>query len=186
MANNITVKDAAGLDKVLKTIDNSGVHTPQYALSPGESPDLGSTSEAAYDGTTGRGIIGTLKGIWVALTGTLSVRKSQQTVSPIVISNGQSLSATVDLGVTRAVGLETPATFEPTTISFQVSSDNTTFVNLYDATGTEKTVTVGVSRRIVLSPADFLGVRYIKIRGGTASSATTVSANRTVQIISEA
>ena len=146
MANNITVKDALGVDKTLKSIDNASVHTPQYALSPGESPDLGSPSESAYDGTTGRGIVGTLKGIWNQLASALTVKKSQQTVTPIVISNGQSLSAGVDLGVTRVVGIELPATFEPTSITFQASVDNTTFVNVYDASGTEKSANTGVSR----------------------------------------
>lgn len=115
-----------------------------------------------------------------------SVAKGQQTVTPIVISSGQSLSAAVDLGVYRMTGIAIPATFEPTTLTFQSSYDGITYNNVYDGTGTEKSVTVAVSRRVILAPADFYGIRYIKIRGGTSGSPTTVAADRTVQLIAEA
>jgi hypothetical protein len=112
--------------------------------------------------------------------------KGQQAVADCVISNGQSLSAAVDLGVARLVGLSIPATFEPATVTFQASYDGATFNNVYDSSGVEKTIAVGASRRVILSPADFYGVRYIKLRGGTAASPTVVAADRTVKLIAEA
>jgi hypothetical protein len=116
----------------------------------------------------------------------LAVAKGQQAVADCVISNGQSLSAAVDLGVARLVGLSIPATFEPATVTFQASYDGATFNNVYDSSGVEKTIAVGASRRVILSPADFYGVRYIKLRGGTAASPTVVAADRTVKLIAEA
>lgn len=112
--------------------------------------------------------------------------KGQQLVSDCTISNGASLSAAVDLGVYRLVGISIPATFEPTTLTFQSSYDNVTWMNVYDSYGTEKSVSAGTSRRVILSPGDFYGVRYIRIRGGTSASPTTVAADRTVKLISEA
>jgi hypothetical protein len=114
------------------------------------------------------------------------VAKGQQAVADCVISNGQSLSAGVDLGVARLVGLSIPATFEPATLSFQASFDGLTWNNIHDSSGTEKTVAVGASRRVILSPADFYGVRHIKVRGGTAAAPTAVAADRTIKLITEA
>jgi hypothetical protein len=116
----------------------------------------------------------------------LTVEKGQQAVADCVISSGQSLSAAVDLGVARLVGISTPGALEPTVLTFQASYDGATWNNVYDSAGAEKSVTVGVSRRIILSPADFYGVRYVKVRGGTAASPTTVVADRTLKLIAEA
>lgn len=114
------------------------------------------------------------------------VVKGSQTVSDCTISSGQSLSAAVDLASYRIVGLSIPSTFEPTSVTFQASYDNVTWNNLYDSSGVEKSVVVGISRRILLSPADFYGIRYIKVRGGTAASPTTVAADRIIKLIAEA
>ena len=114
------------------------------------------------------------------------VLKGQQSISDCTISSGQSLSALVDLGVYRLVGLSIPATFEPTTLTFQSSYDGTTWMNVYDSTGVEKSATVAASRRVIIAPSDFYGIRYIKIRGGTSSASTTVSADRIIKIIAEA
>ena len=111
--------------------------------------------------------------------------KGQQSITDCVISSGASLSGAIDLGVYRLVGIAIPATFEPTTLSFQASYDGTTWNNVYDNFGTEKTIAVAVSRRVILSPADFYGVRYIKVRGGTAAVPTTVAADRTIKLIAE-
>jgi hypothetical protein len=96
----------------------------------------------------------------------LPVGKGHQLVADCLISNGQSLSAAVDLGTARLVGIATPAAFEPTALTFQSSYDGATWNNVYDGTGTEKSITVAASRRVILSPADFYGIRYIKVRGG--------------------
>ena len=111
--------------------------------------------------------------------------KGNQTVSECTISSGQSLSAAVDLGSYRLVGISTPNTLTPTTLTFQASYDNVTWNNVYESTGAEKTISVAASRRIVLSPADFYGIRYIKIRGGTSASPATVASDTTIRLIAE-
>ncbi len=121
----------------------------------------------------------------VSGTNPLPAGKGQQTVTDCVISNGQSLSASVDLGVYRLVGISIPSTFEPTTLTFQSSYDGSTWANVFKD-GIEVSEPVGTNRRIVLDPSKFYGIRYVKVRGGTSGSATTVSADRTLKLIAEA
>lgn len=116
------------------------------------------------------------------------VSKSQQTIVDCVIPSGSNISDSfVDLGAGRLVGLATPSTFEPTTLSFVVSHDGTTSTALRDSTGLEVTVTnVTINSRFVLSPTNFLGVRYLKLQAGTtASPGSVVGSNRTVKLIVE-
>jgi hypothetical protein len=136
--------------------------------------------------TTGADLPSTPSSVNLTLLGSqVTATKPQQIVLDCLISSGQSLSAGIDLGVYRLVGLSIPATFEPTTLTFQSSFDNSTYNNIYESTGVEKSVTVGISRRVILSPADFYGIRYIKVRGGTSASATNVSGDRTIKLIAE-
>ena len=116
----------------------------------------------------------------------VEISKTSQTTRDCVISSGQSLSAGVDLGVFRLVGISIPSTFEPTSITFQSSFDNVTWNNVFTSVGSEVSVVTAASRRIVLSPPDFYGIRYIRVRGGTAASPTSVVANRTIKLIAEA
>jgi hypothetical protein len=163
MADNLTVTVAAG-SAAVATDDIGSVH---YQI----------VKEAfgALDSVT-----------LVSPVNPLPVGKGQQTVTDCTITSGGSLSAAIDLGVYRLVGIAIPATFEPTSVTFQASYDGSTYNNVYDASGVEKAASVGVSRRVILSPSDFLGVRYVKVRGGTAGTPTTVAADRTLKLIAEA
>lgn len=113
-------------------------------------------------------------------------RRDQQLVANCVIANGQSLSAAVDLGVFRLSGIVIPAAFEPTQITFQASVDGVVWNNLYSGDGTEKSLTVAPNRRVIVIPAEFFGIRFLKVRGGTSGAATNVAAQRTLQLIAEA
>lgn len=116
-----------------------------------------------------------------------TVNKGQHKTFTATIANTASLSGAVDLGFYRLCGLETPAAIDSATaITFQASADGATWVNLYDATGAEKSLTVSTSRRIILTPADFYGIRFIKVRLGTAASPTTATASRNITLIAEA
>ena len=94
-----------------------------------------------------------------------------------------SLSAAVDLNGGTPLRLEMPAAWTAAVVTFQFSHDGVTYRNLYDAAGTEYSVTVDASRAVVLSPADFAGVRYIKVRSGTAASAVVQLAARSIGIV---
>lgn len=112
--------------------------------------------------------------------------KGEQSVFNCTISSGESLSGALDLGVYRLVGISTPSTLEPSTLTFQASVDGITWNNIYTSVGVETSISCSTSRRIILSPADFYGIRYIKVRGGTAASPTTVAADRVIKLIAEA
>lgn len=101
------------------------------------------------------------------------------------IANGASLSDIVELPDATVAAIVTPAALTGTTLTFQASSDKVTFTNVYDDAGTEVSITVSTSRTILLSNvARFLGVKFLKVRSGTAGTPTTESgADRAIQIL---
>lgn len=111
--------------------------------------------------------------------------KGDAQVTACVIANGQSLSGAINLYAYRLCGVLIPATFEGTSLTFQGSPDGGTYGNVYDSSGTEKAVTVAVNRMVLISPAEFYGLRYIKVRSGTSGAPSVVAADRTLQLISE-
>jgi hypothetical protein len=145
-------------------------------------------AQDGVDGTSitapagGSGIRGWLSGIYKSLTGILTVSKAQQTVTDctFTFATSTTVSAAVDLGVTRLVGLTVPASFEGTVLTPQSNDDGAGYKNIYDKTGTQLTITVGASRRVILSPADYLGIRTLQFVSGTP-----VTANRSLKLISE-
>lgn len=87
------------------------------------------------------------------------------------IASGQSLSGAVNLEGLRLFGLVMPAAWTAANVTFQVSSDNgVSWQNMYDASGNEMSVTVGVSRFVALDPALFAAVSMIKVRSGTSGA----------------
>lgn len=67
MANNLDVKDAAGVTKTVKSTDSAGVHVPHHNVDASALP-TGAATEAKQDT-----IIGHLDGVEGALAGTLTV-----------------------------------------------------------------------------------------------------------------
>ena len=73
----------------------------------------------------------------------------------------------INLGGCSLVGLIMPNSFTGTSITFKASNDGSNFYDMYNASGTQLTVTVATasSRWIALTPSDFAGVKHIKIVG---------------------
>jgi hypothetical protein len=98
-----------------------------------------------------------------------------------LIESGESLSAPVDVGEAKAVGVGIPAGWNgtATSITFQVSADGVTWQNLYADAGTEVTATVAASRNVSLAAiaASLAPWRFLKIRSGTTASAVTQEGN---------
>lgn len=176
---------AAGLVYLKQYIEGSTGGLRNIAYWSDDGTASGNLSLVIGSGGGGSGGSGGLTDAELRATA-VPVLKGQQSVADCTITAAGSLSAAIDLGVYRLVGITLPATFEPTTLSFQSSYDGTTWNNVYDSTGAEKTITVGVSRRVILSPADFYGVRWVKIRGGTAAAPVVVAADRVAKLIAEA
>lgn len=90
------------------------------------------------------------------------------------IADDASLSGAVDLGAGRVlVAIEMPADWTAADLTFQVcSTSGGTYQDLYDQNGTEKNFKVAADRFVGLDDGSFwLGVRYLKVRSGTAASA---------------
>ena len=109
------------------------------------------------------------------------------TVSATIAESG-SLSAEVDIGSSKVLcGIIMPAAWTAAGMTFQAAAaTGGTFYNLYDAYGTEKALTVAAERYIPIDdPAFWLGVRYLKVRSGTAASAVNQAAARTITLVTK-
>lgn len=98
--------------------------------------------------------------------------------STVTIANGATLSDAVDLSGYVLVGLIIPAAFTGTTITFSMSDDNATFYGINNAGGTALSATVAVSKCILFTPGDFVGIRHLKLTSGSAEAAA-----RTIKLI---
>lgn len=99
------------------------------------------------------------------------VAKSSQTVASAAFAGNNTTSGVVNLGSARAVGLSIPAGIAATSLTFQSSYNGVDFVPVYDSTGTPISVTIGASRRVVLDPAKFYGIQYLKLVANAATAA---------------
>ncbi|MGB4101079.1 MAG: hypothetical protein WBK91_04145 [Alphaproteobacteria bacterium] len=100
-----------------------------------------------------------------------------------VIANGAALSGVVDSGGMRLVGILTPAAVTGTQMTLQASPDRgVTFFDVYDAAGNEYVISVGVSRFIPLDPAATAGMRYLRLRSGTAASPVNQAQSTTLTL----
>jgi hypothetical protein len=109
-------------------------------------------------------------------------------VQPVTISNGTSLSAAVDLETTAGIGarlarIDMPAAWTAANLTFQASTDGVTYNNLFDSSGGEYTVTAAANAAIIVPLADFIGIRFLKIRSGTSGTPVNQAADRTLQLV---
>ncbi len=98
------------------------------------------------------------------------------------IAASASLSGAVPLGAGTPIVIEMPTAWDAANLTFQTSSNGTTFQDYYDSSGNEFTVVASASRNIKIEPSDFAGARHIKIRSGTASVPVNQSAIRSINI----
>ena len=104
------------------------------------------------------------------------------------IANGDSVSGSIALGDDPVVAIRMPAAWTAAVVTFQVSDDGTTFGDLYNLAGDETTVQIPAGgalagKVVALSPWEFAGARYIKIRSGTGASPVSQGAARTLTLI---
>lgn len=99
------------------------------------------------------------------------------------IAQSASLSSAVDMRACTMARIIMPAAMTGTALTFQHSEDGVTYTNLYDAFGSEVTITSAASRTIILSPGDWWILRFLKVRSGTSGTPTTEAAARTIKVI---
>jgi len=87
------------------------------------------------------------------------------------IATGAALSGAIDLGGQLLCSIALPSGWTTASLTFQASHDNVTYRNVYSTDGTELTVTSATAdRHVVLDPANFAGVQFVKIRSGTSGT----------------
>jgi hypothetical protein len=112
-----------------------------------------------------------------------------QTLVPVVIAAGQSLSPEVDLGGYGVlVGIQVPNNWTTAGLSFQCSIDGgTTWGEVWDAVSgniASASLTGGtIAYSVALDPARFRGVRAIKVRSGPLSLPVVQANQVTLQLV---
>lgn len=91
----------------------------------------------------------------------------------IIIATDTQLSAAVDLGELRLAAVAVPAGWTAAGITFQASFDGQTWFDLYDSAGavTLPQAAVAAGRLVVVDPAVFFGIRYLKLRSTAPQAA---------------
>ena len=101
----------------------------------------------------------------------------------IVIANGQSLSASVDLGGYILQGIAMPAGWDAATLSFQTSIDNwTTSLEMQSISGVINPP-AAAGQFIALDRVLFRTVTTLKVRSGTVGVPVNQTAQRTLTLL---
>ena len=111
------------------------------------------------------------------------IQKETIRTSTVAIAGGESLSTSSGELDGRLIGVTTDAAWDTQAMTFQASTDGTNFFNLYNQ-GTEYSlagVVASAHNRVDVNV--FLGVRYVKVRSGTAASAENQGDATTVTLV---
>lgn len=93
---------------------------------------------------------------------------------------GNTITSAIDLGAQRLFAILIPAGWTGAGLSFQASVDGAAWADLYNGSG-ELVIAagaIGASRAVLVDPAAFFGIRYLKIRSGTAAAPVAQAAAR--------
>lgn len=106
----------------------------------------------------------------------------------VTIASGEALSDAIeDLKGYRVAGLQMPAAFDGTSVTFQGSvHPGDTYQDIHDSDGNELTVTVATGQYVHLGEQDveeLEGLYGIKLRSGTSGTAQNQSADREFTIV---
>ena len=105
-------------------------------------------------------------------------------VIPATIANGQALTTALNLGGLHLFGIVVPAAWTAASLTFQMSHDGgATWLNVYDASGSEVTATAGASRYIALDAVVFAPLTLIKVRSGTSGSPVNQGQDTDLQLL---
>lgn len=105
----------------------------------------------------------------------------------VTIANGQSLSPAFSLGGSMPAAILMPAAWTAAALTMQVSFDGTTFVDVYDDSGNELSVTTDANRLVLFDNlaqlmALGLGAQF-KLRSGTSAAPVNQGAARTLHVV---
>lgn len=112
----------------------------------------------------------------------IPVRGPAKVAQAATIANGASLSDAVDITAGLLIAIQMPAAWTAAVLTFQASHDGVTFADVYDSAGAERSVTVAAGRHVTLDTANF-GMRFVKVRSGTAAAPVNQGAQRVLQLV---
>jgi len=100
----------------------------------------------------------------------------------VKIAKGAALSDAVDLNQSRLVGLMLPDGWDTADVTFQVSIDGATYVDLFTPTAEFKIATgvAAASRQYILDIHETPGIRFLKVRSGVAATPVNQSTGERV------
>lgn len=91
-------------------------------------------------------------------------------------------TAVLYVGAGRLVSIQMPSAWTAANLTFQGSSDGTTYNDIYDKAGTELSVTAAASETLLLqtllAAGGLDGAVWLKIRSGTTGTPVTQNAAR--------
>lgn len=96
------------------------------------------------------------------------------------IGSGESITSAINLAGRILCGVYVPAGWTAASLTFQGSYDGTTFMDVYDSSGTEEAASASASRYVAINHINFLGLRFLKVRSGTSASPINQGAERTL------
>ncbi len=81
-------------------------------------------------------------------------------------------TAAIDLGGTSLVGIQLPASFTGTGLSFQVATTlSGTYQGVIDGSGTTLLKTIAAGKYLMLDPSEFAGIQFLKIVSNATEAA---------------
>lgn len=98
------------------------------------------------------------------------------------IAAGQSLSDKLNVSAGDLCRLTIPAAWDNAPITFQASTDDVGYNDLYDINGNELTMAVKPGAGILLNSNIVQGIAWLKIRSGTSKGPVNQSAQRTFAV----
>lgn len=112
-----------------------------------------------------------------------------QSTSGVKILSGASLSNELDLTGQVVTAIHMPAGWDSAAITVVASDKPTTededYDPVYSSAGTELSLTVAANRVIYLDPSVTRGLRFVKLRSGTAGAAVNQTADRVFTVTVE-
>ncbi len=99
------------------------------------------------------------------------------------IAASSNISAEVDLGAGRLVGLYVPSGWTAANITFQVSPDGVNFGNMFSYLGAEVIFVAVPGQFLAVDPTLWKGARAIKVRSGASGSPVTQASQVVLQLV---
>lgn len=101
----------------------------------------------------------------------------------VTIASGQSVSPLVNLGAKTLVAIGMPAAWDAAVLTFQSTVDDTNFLNVWTAAGTELSVPAAAGLYIPIDRTLWYSLNSIKLRSGTSVTPVAQTANRTLILV---